>query len=252
MLPPVQGCLLGKLRDNHYDVVLWGDSHVAQLAPALTNLGERWGFTTREMTKAGWAPLPGVLFVPEDEFRRDCPEFNKAAMEVLAKRRYQTVILAALWDAYASGSLLLTDSLAHASIEESRNYFIKTITGTVHALTRAGHRVMVVAQATVPRLNPVNCVERAQLTGRAPSECVIGSSNAAEADKRVKKLLRLALQNERAQVVSLFDHLCNEHECRIFAEQGKFVYMDETHLSAAGAQLLSIGLEGGLRSVGQW
>jgi hypothetical protein len=158
MLPPVQGCLLGKLRDNHYDVVLWGDSHVAQLAPALTNLGERWGFTTREMTKAGWAPLPGVLFVPEDEFRRDCPEFNKAAMEVLAKRRYQTVILAALWDAYASGSLLLTDSLAHASIEEARNYFIKTITRTVHALTRAGHRVIVVAQTTVPRLNPVNAL----------------------------------------------------------------------------------------------
>jgi hypothetical protein len=90
------------------------------------------------------------------------------------------------------------------------------------------------------------------LIGQAPSECVIGSSNAAEADKRVKKLLRLALQNERAQVVSLFDHLCDEQECRIFTEQGKFVYMDETHLSAAGAQLISISLEGGLRSVGHW
>jgi hypothetical protein len=49
MLPPVQGCLLGKVsRDNDYDVVLWGDSHAAQLAPALISLGKRWGFTTRE------------------------------------------------------------------------------------------------------------------------------------------------------------------------------------------------------------
>jgi peptidoglycan/LPS O-acetylase OafA/YrhL len=252
MLPPVQGCLLGKPRDNDYDVVLWGDSHAAQLAPALISLGERWGFTTREITKAGCAPLPGVLFVPEDDFRRDCPEFNKAAMEAIAKRRYKIVILAALWDAYASGGILLTESLAHASIEQSRNYFIKTISGTVHTLTRAGHRVIIVAQAPVPRLNPVDCIERAQLTGRAPSECVIGSSNAAEADKRVKTLLRLALENERAQVVSLFEDLCNEHECRVFTEQGKFVYMDEAHLSAAGAQLVSISLEDGLRSAGQW
>jgi hypothetical protein len=39
-----------------------------------------------------------VLFIPEDDFRRDCPEFNKAAMQAIVKRGYQTVILAALWD----------------------------------------------------------------------------------------------------------------------------------------------------------
>jgi peptidoglycan/LPS O-acetylase OafA/YrhL len=253
MLPPVQGCLLGKVSwDNDYDVVLWGDSHAAQLAPALISLGERWGFTTREMTKAGCAPLPGLLFVPEDDFRRDCPEFNKAAMEAIVKRRHQTVILAALWDAYAGGQILLADSPAYPSSEQSLDNFIKTINGTVHALTRAGHRVIIVAQAPVPRVSPVNCVERAQMTGRAPSECVIDSSDPATADRRVKKLLRSALENEPAQVVSLFDQLCDAHECRIFTEQGKFVYMDEAHLSAAGAQLVAISLEESLRSVGQW
>ena len=249
-LPPVQGCLLGNVsQENDYDVVLWGDSHAAQLAPALISLGETWGFTTRQMTKAGCAPLPGVLFIPEDDFRRDCPEFNKAAMEAIATRHNLTVILAALWDAYAAGEILLSDSLAHPSIEQSRNNFIKTINATVHALTRAGHRVIIVAQAPVPKVNPVNCVERAQLTGRAPSECVIGSSDPADADQRVKKLLRLALRNEHAQVVSLFDQHCDARECRIFTEQGKFVYMDETHLSPAAAQLVSIGLEGGLRGI---
>jgi SGNH domain (fused to AT3 domains) len=188
---------------------------------------------------------------PEDDFRWDCPEFNKAAMEAIVKRHYQTVILAALWDTYAAGGILLADSLARPSVEQSRNNFIKTINGTVHALTRAGHRVIIVAQAPVPRVNPVNCVGRAQLTGRAPSECVISSSDPAEADQRVKKLLQLALENERAQVVSLFEQLCDARECRIFTEQGKFVYMDEAHLSAAGAQLVSISLEGGLRGVEQ-
>jgi hypothetical protein len=62
----------------------------------------------------------------------------------------------------------------------------------------------------------------------------------------------LALENERAPVVSLFDQLCDAHACRIFTEHGKFVYMDETHLSAAGAQLVSISLGGGLKGVEQW
>jgi peptidoglycan/LPS O-acetylase OafA/YrhL len=247
LLPPVQGCLLGKApRDNDFDVVLWGDSHAAQLAPAFITLGERWGLTTREITKAGCAPLPGVRFVPEDNNRRDCPEFNEAAMEVIMNRPSLTVILAAWWDEYAAGGFLLARGSTSPSLAQSHQNFIETMRGTVHALRRAGHRVIVVAQAPVPSRNPVDCIERTQLTGRAASECAVASADRAEADQRVKGLLRLALESEHAQVVSLFEQLCDARECRILTEQGKFVYMDQSHLSAAGAQLVSVSLQDGL------
>lgn len=246
-LPPIQGCLFGKLsRDSDYDVVLWGDSHAAQLAPALIGLSERWGFTTREITKAGCAPLPGARFVIDGDDRRNCPEFNQAAMEAIMKHRSLTVILAALWDAYATGAILLAGSSARPSVAQSRESFITTMNNTVHVLTRAGHRVIIVAQAPIPGINPVDCVERMQLFRRTPSACVIASSDPAEADRRVKALLRSAVESESAQVVSLFEKLCDTHECPMFTEQGKFVYMDETHLSAAGAELVAASLEDGL------
>jgi peptidoglycan/LPS O-acetylase OafA/YrhL len=248
LLPPIQECLLGKARwDNDFDVVLWGDSHAAQLAPAFVTLGERWGLTTREITKAGCAPLPGVRFVPEDNNRRDCPEFNEAAMEAIMKRRSLTVILAAWWDEYAvAGGFILAKGSTFPSLAQSHQNFIEAMRDTVHTLRRAGHRVIVVAQSPVPGRNPVDCIERTQLTGRAASECAMASADRAEADQRVKRLLRSALEGEHAQVVSLFEQLCDARECRILTEQGKFVYMDQSHLSAAGAQLVSVSLQDGL------
>jgi hypothetical protein len=38
---------------------------------------------------------------------------------------------------------------------------------------------------------------------------------------------------------------------REYANKASFVYMDETHLSAARAQLISVSLEHGLRSIEQ-
>ena len=69
----------------------------AQLAPALATLGKRIGFTAREITKAGCAPLPGVRFFPEHETRLECPDFNKAAMDAILNHRPGTIILAGWW-----------------------------------------------------------------------------------------------------------------------------------------------------------
>ena len=247
-LPPIEGCLLGQAsRGASYDVVLWGDSHAAQLAPALATLGQRMGFTAREITKAGCAPLPGVRFFPEDEMRLECPDFNKAAMEAILNNRPGIVIFAAWWDAYAAGRLLVAVGSARPSVAQSHQTFITTIKDTVHALTHAGHRVIVVAQAPTPNGNPINCIERARLIGQKASDCPATSAVVAEAASRVKNLLRPALETEpAAQLVAPFEQLCDAQVCRIFTEQGDFVYMDNVHLSAAGAQLVGVSLEAGL------
>lgn len=64
-LPPVSGCLLNASASaNGYNVVLWGDSNGAHLAPALTENDKHLGIVTREMTKAGCPPVIGVRFLP--------------------------------------------------------------------------------------------------------------------------------------------------------------------------------------------
>jgi hypothetical protein len=113
--------------------------------------------------------------------------------------------------------------------------------------------VVVVAQAPVPNGNPVNCVERARLFGQQnASKCAPTASESAEVESRANNLLRSALETERdAQLVLPFEQLCDAQECRIFTEQGNLVYMDNVHLSAAGAELAGAGLEAALIASGR-
>jgi peptidoglycan/LPS O-acetylase OafA/YrhL len=252
-LPPIERCLLGQASPNTtYDVVLWGDSHAAHLAPALATLGQRMGFTAREITKAGCGPLPGLQFFPEHEIRRECREFNKAAMESILRHRPGTVILAGWWDAFATGGLLMTPDSARPSLAQSLRTFVATVRSTVRTLTQAGNRVIVVSQAPTPTGDPVSCIERTVLIRSDASKCAARSALFAEAQSRVNTLLRSALDGEPdTQLANPFQPLCDEHECRIFTEQGNLVYMDGAHLSPAGARLAGFSLEASLATVGR-
>lgn len=253
-VPPLaEACLLGQPSpEMTYDVILWGDSHAAQLAPALEALGRRLNFTARQITKAGCAPLPGLRFFPEHEMRRECPEFNKAVLETILNHRPGTVILAGWWDAYASGGLLVSESLARPSIAESRHAFVASIRNTVRALTQAGHRVIIIGQVPTPNGNPINCIERTLMAARYASACTATGGSRAEVDSRVNALLRLAVENQSGvQIVFPFDWLCDVRECKILTRQGDYIYMDEAHLSAAGANLLNEGIEAGMIASGR-
>jgi peptidoglycan/LPS O-acetylase OafA/YrhL len=248
--PPAEGCLLGKPSPGtNYDVVLWGDSHAAQLAPALEALGRRLSFTARQITKAGCEPLPGLRFFPQNEMRQECPEFNKAVLETILTHSPGTIVLAGWWDVYATGEVLVSEGSTRPSVEESRDNFVSSFRNTVHALTQAGHRVVIIGQVPVPDGNPVNCIERTLMTGRDASNCTATGASRAEVELRVNALLRAAVKTlSGVRIVSPFDWLCNARECRIFTGQGDFVYMDEAHLSAAGAELLNPGIEASMNA----
>src|SRR6202022_921805 len=92
----------------------------------------------------------------------------------------------------------------------------------------------------LPNGDPVDCVERILMTGRDASECAATSASRAGGESRGTPLLQSAvgaLSNVR--LVFPFERLCYGRECHIFTEQSDFVYMDGSHLSAAGAKLLS-------------
>lgn len=251
-LPPVERCLLGKPPPGaRYGVVLWGDSHAAQLAPALDALGQRMGFTARQMTKAGCAPLPGMRIFPVDEMRLECPDFNRAVMETIVPDRPQIVVVGAWWQWFATGEMLAAPGPARPSAIESRRHVVSALRDTVRVLTRAGHRVIVVAQTPIPNGNLINCIERARLIGRT-SECVAMRSLRAETDRRVSELLRGAVEAEPdVRIVFPFESLCGARECPIFTEGGNLVYLDDQHLSSAGAQLLNPDLEKSIVAFGR-
>lgn len=243
--PPVEGCLLGRAPlGAYYDVILWGDSHAAQLAPVLDDLGQRLGFTAREITKAGCAPLAGVAFYfPVEELRLRCPDFNAAVMEAALHHEPAVIVLAALWDAFASGGMLVSDSPVPPTTTESRRKFVMVLGGMARALTGAGHRVVIVGQAPVPSRNPVNCIERRLMAGRPASECAAPAAPWMDANARVVELLRSAVEGLRdVQLVLPFAGLCDAYLCPVFTDRGDFAYIDEIHLSAAGSRVVDTDL----------
>jgi peptidoglycan/LPS O-acetylase OafA/YrhL len=231
-VPPVEGCLLGQSSSAaNYDVVLWGDSHARQLAPLLDALGKRLNFTARVISKAGCGPLPGMHFTNEAVPIKKCPEFNEAIEQVVLKHPPGLIILASRWDAFATGGWVPQPT------------FVSLLKNTVLALTRAGHRVIIVGLVPVPLRDPLDCVERIKITGRDASECAATSASWAEMNSAVNKALQLAAGNmPNVGIVYPFERYCNAQDCPIFTADGRFIYMDAAHLSPAGAGLLSADL----------
>jgi peptidoglycan/LPS O-acetylase OafA/YrhL len=251
-VPPVAGCLVGQQStEGNYDVVLWGDSHSAQFAPVLDALGKRLNFTARVISKAGCGPLPGMQFTQEAITIKACPEFNASVLQTVLNHSPGIVVLACRWDVYATGAWLVAESSsARPSVAESLNTFISTLRNTIRTLTQAGHRVVIVGLVPVPTGDSVNCIQRIQLTGRDASECAATSASRAETDSKVNALLQLAAGSlPNVAIVYPFERYCNAQACPILTADGRFVYMDGSHLSPAGASLLGADLEAQIASL---
>ncbi len=250
-IPPVEGCLFGQpSQEGDYDVVLWGDSHASHLAPVLDALGKKLNFTARLISKAGCGPLPAVNFFPQDNvYLKGCADFNKEAMQAVLRRSPGIVILAGRWETYATGGFLLSEGPARPSVAESLVTFVTLLRSTALALTRAGHRVVIIGQVPLPEGDPLDCIERIEMTGRDASDCAAPSASRAEVDSKVNRLLQQAVQSvPNVGMVYPFERYCGAELCPISTSGSEFIYMDSGHLSPMGASLLSADIEAQMRS----
>jgi peptidoglycan/LPS O-acetylase OafA/YrhL len=251
-LPRAEDCLLGATSpSSHYQAILWGDSHAAHLAPAFGEIGKRLSLTTREITKAGCAPIPGVGFLPVDEMRAECPAFNDAALSaVLTAKQVRVVVLAAWWDAFASGSLLLTRDGQRLSIGDSRRLFVSSLRKLLTDLVDDGRQVILVGQVPLPPPELVVCVTRARFRGLDEDKCANDQSEErAQTEHLVNQLLQEVVLGLESSVQILYphDYLCGSRRC-IVQTGGQLLYMNESHLSPDGARFLASGLENCIRS----
>src|SRR5262249_28592419 len=102
-LAPVDGCMLG---DRHATrlVVLWGDSHGAQMIPALDQWGREAHVAVLPRARGGCRPMPGRdTLIGVGNFPRDidrCEWFRGAVLEQvreLAAQRPVTLLVVGRW-----------------------------------------------------------------------------------------------------------------------------------------------------------
>ena len=251
-LPGVEGCLLGaQATTSRYEVVLWGDSHAAHLGPAFEEIGQRLGVTTRQITKAGCSPIPGVRFLPFDESRAECPAFNDAALRtVLADQAVRVVVLAARWDVFVGGNILLTTDGTQPSPVASRQRLVSSLRKLVTELVASGRKVILVGQVPLPPPELIICTTRARFRGLDEGACAVGPAPAHQQTEHAvnQALAEVAAHLEsEMQIVKPYADLCGQQGCVVRAG-GQMLYTDESHLSSSGTRLLAGGLQKAIAS----
>ncbi|GGY96711.1 acyltransferase family protein [Novosphingobium colocasiae] len=197
-------------------VVVWGDSHAAAIAPGL----RRYWPDLAQYTAAACPPLLGR----NNASQPNCAADNAHVLDLIRKRRPQTVILAGNWMLYQTSSL-------EADLAR-----------TISALRAAGiDRIYVLG--SLPQFAP-SLPERLIAAG-------IGLDRAASAPVPVAGLADIdtaiarAATAQHAQFVSLLDLLCGSGRCAAVVPDGAGfapLAWDSSHLTSAGSDYLAARL----------
>jgi len=213
--------------------------------------------TTREISKSGCPPVPGVRFFPIYESRMECPAFNDAALRtVLADKQVRVVVLAARWDAmlkglvgsYAGNAALLTMDGTRPSVSDSRQLFVVSLRKMLSALVDSGRRVIVVGEVPLPLA--LDCISRARFNRWDENHCENAQvTELTETEDLVNQALLKAAANlePRVQIVHPYEYLCGNQGCMVQAN-GRILYLDGSHLSYDGVRLVESGLEKSITS----
>lgn len=204
------------------NMMLWGDSHAAHLAPGLRALA-----TTDPNVVIAQYTMP---VCPPVFGHANCSALEHVVVDRIVRLRPTTVVLAGNWALYEKMGVL-------AEIEAG-------FEATVKRLTAAGvQRVVAVGQAplwitppgriraaelrwaTLPILRPA---EAAPLPDRRRD---VLEERAFQIDRRI----RATFERAGAKFISPLDAFCNDKGCLLVTPDGDPLAWDDNHLSAPGA-----------------
>lgn len=228
-------------------LVLWGDSHANQWAPAL----DAWRAThtdwrVEQITREGCPPLPGTT--PTDvqaaPFRpyAKCRTFNDRAAQRLADTRSdrRIVVLAANWlfraampfvDKKGGGERIESFDMSARDTGRSLAILEHRLDAVLSTLDRAATPVILVLQSPVMRLPPAACVERL-----AAGRCGIDEASFARDAAVVNDVLRrVAARHARVALLNPEAILCRDGSCPAEID-GRIAYHDLGHLAASTAR----------------
>ncbi|HJW39969.1 MAG TPA: acyltransferase family protein [Rhizomicrobium sp.] len=231
---PSDNCVSGS-RALAGEAVLWGDSHARALAPGLDAFAAARHLRLRIFTRSACPPLPGLDVVsPGGAGYPRCAAFDRTALAaILASKTVRLVILEARWEIYFNDARIRPKAGAEPAFSSALGHLLDT-------LNARGIPVLVVGN--VPRFDdfPAHCYGRERLFGRDPTPCESQSVvDGLRPILKSEKLIFAAVSphDRFDRFYSPFTDLCDGAGCHAFSA-GLVLYLDEHHLSAAGARLI--------------
>jgi len=237
-------CQLGIGEQARPTFVLWGDSHAEMLSGAVGAVAARAGRTGLFAGYPGCPPLLGVSVASSEHVAlHECREFNEAMLESASQDGIDTVILAAHWSLYATGTRyrraavrevhLSEEPTDRSAVADQAVLFQRGLENMVTALAGAGKKVVIVAP--VPEVAaPVPAT--LALAAWFGHDVDISPALDSFVERNRIVLSALAELTGRPLVRVVYPHaaLCDETSCRVESD-GRALYADDNHLSVHGA-----------------
>ncbi len=231
-------CLYGDPNGNH-TLILFGDSHALQYAPALEELAETHDWRLIVLTKAECTP--GEVRIRSMVARREysqCDAWREKELQRIEMGAGSTVVVISgdtVYTPYGKDGEELSGPAGAAEMEAG---YIATLT-RIH---RAGLRTVVIRDTPVSTSNVPSCVsERLQHL----ESCAFPRVR----DKVTEFDARAAKAAPDTHLIDITPEICPKNLCRAVIGNA-LVYRDKSHLTATYARTLAPSIERDLRKAG--
>lgn len=210
-------------------VLVWGDSHAHSIIPGVAVVAAECGYSVTAAWHSSTAPALGYESWDRFALRTDSPQFSQAVVDFVRNRRVPVVLLAAFWGSYP---------------ERDRNGMSlhEGVRRTVETLRAYGADVWLLRDVPAHPVAVPMALARQELFG--------GDLTALTADRDSYKkqsgpfiAVRAAASSAGAQIVDLEPLLFDSRRGLFKMEdEGVPLYLDNHHLTPAGARMMSPSL----------
>lgn len=209
-------------------IVLWGDSHMDQIAMPLSKELTKWNYTSVEFSVSGCPPITNVDIVDKN---RMCYQNSKIILDYIVNNDiYTDVVLFAYWTNYALKNRITTKDGQFVSLKTLKKHFKHTI----EALHKKGKRIHIIYPVPQMDVNPP--FHKARL------EKIFGNNNAIiklskeDYDKQSYKAITLldTIPKEYNVHKIYISELLKEDDFYIANNKQTIFYRDDNHLSTQG------------------
>lgn len=198
------------------DVVVWGDSHGAEVVVPLGERAEEFGRSVRQITSSACPPARGYSS-PE---RPRCADHNEAVLMSIVDDDAVRVVVLLVNQAHYSNTAAL-----------KRGY-----EATVRALLEAKKDVVIIQPIPTMPVEPPSAVGMAVQHGRNPGLLGVPRRSFDAATSEWRSFLEGFRLTPHVSIFDPASVLCNESVCRMFDNDIGTLYWNHDHLGVSGAR----------------
>ncbi|RUM33469.1 MAG: hypothetical protein DSY58_09165 [Desulfobulbus sp.] len=232
IIKPDEACTYLENNNTDPSIVLWGDSHMDQIALPLSNELNSYGYSVVEFTVAGCPPLANID-VPLKV--RKCYNNNLIIMDHIIKdTKYKDIILFAYWNYYIQNN--------HIELKIDKTF--EEILGiTIEKLQKNGKRVHIIYPTPKMFVNPP--FHKARLEKILPDNNITIRLSQEDYKKQSLKIIQILDNNYNKyhfNKINLSKYLFS-NDFYVANNQDVVFYRDDNHLSTrGGGRLVAKGI----------